>query len=92
LAKIHFDDTDDLIDICYDNVFKAVFTRDTPQSQGALSKLLSALVGRELTVTGIVANEPPIDNIRDRQIRFDINCRLEDGELANVEMSLNRRV
>jgi predicted transposase/invertase (TIGR01784 family) len=89
LAKIRFDDTDDPIDICLDNVFKAVFTRDTPESQGALSRLLSALIGQELTVTGIVANEPPIDNLRDRQIRFDINCRLKGGRLVNVEMSLN---
>jgi predicted transposase/invertase (TIGR01784 family) len=89
LVKIRFEDSDDLIDICLDNVFKAVFTRDTPESQRALSMLLSALIGQELTVRGIVANEPPIDNIRDRQIRFDINCRLKDGELVNVEMSLN---
>jgi hypothetical protein len=89
LAKIRFDDTDDLIDICMDNVFKAVFTRNTPESQGALSNLLSALIGREVAVTNIIVNEPPIDNIRDRQIRFDINCRVEDGELIEVEMSLN---
>ena len=89
MAKIQFDDADDLIDICYDSVFKAVFTRDTPESQGALSRLLSALIGRDLTVTGIVANELPIDNLQDRQIRFDINCRVEGGELVNVEMSLN---
>jgi hypothetical protein len=89
LAKIRFDDTDDLIDICMDNVFKAVFTRNTPESRGALSKLLSALIGRVVSVTNIIVNEPPIDNIRDRQIRFDINCRVEDGELIEVEMSLN---
>ena len=37
----------------------------------------------------MTSNEPPIDNLRDRQIRFDINCRAENGELINVEMSLN---
>jgi predicted transposase/invertase (TIGR01784 family) len=89
LDKIHFDDSDDLIDICLDNVFKAVFTRNTPESQGALSELLSAIIGRSLAVTTITANEPPIDNLRDRQIRFDINCKAENGELVNVEMSLN---
>jgi predicted transposase/invertase (TIGR01784 family) len=89
MALIRFDDTDDLIDICYDNVFKAVFTKNTPASQGALSKLLSALIGRELTVVALTANEPPVDNLRDRQIRFDIACRAENGELVNVEMSLN---
>jgi predicted transposase/invertase (TIGR01784 family) len=89
MALIRFDETDDLIDIRLDNVFKAVFTRDTPESQGALSAFLSAVTGRKLTVAAITANEPPIDNLRDRQIRFDITCRAEEGELVNVEMSLN---
>jgi len=86
---MYFDDSDDPIDICLDNVFKAVFTRNTYASQGALSKLISALIGREVSIIAINANEPPIDNIRDRQIRFDINCKAENGELVNVEMSLN---
>ncbi|MDR1300842.1 MAG: Rpn family recombination-promoting nuclease/putative transposase [Treponema sp.] len=86
---IRFDETDDLIDICLDNVFKAVFTRNTPASQGALSRLISALIGRDISVTAISANEPPIDNLRDRQIRFDIACKAENGEPVNVEMSLN---
>jgi hypothetical protein len=88
-TTIRFDDTDDLIDICRDNVFKAVFTRDTPKSKGALSKLVSALIGRTISVDAITAHEPPVDNLRDRQIRFDIQCKAESGELINVEMSLN---
>jgi hypothetical protein len=87
--ELVFDETDDPIDICLDNVFKAVFTKNTPESRGALSNLLSVLTGRELAIVAITANEPPIDNIRDRQIRFDINCKAKDGELVNVEMSLN---
>ena len=47
---IQFDDSDDLIDIRMDNVFKAVFTKNTPESQGALSELLSAVIGRPLSV------------------------------------------
>jgi predicted transposase/invertase (TIGR01784 family) len=86
---IRFSDDDDIVDIRMDNVFKAVFTRNSPASRGALSGLLSALTGRELRVLAISANEPPIDNIRDRQIRFDIACKAETGELVNVEMSLN---
>ena len=89
MPKIRFEESDDLIDIRYDNVFKAVFTKDTPNSKGALSKLVSALTGRELTVTSLSANELPIDNLCDRQIRFDIYCKTENGELVNVEMSLN---
>ena len=87
--KIYFDETDDILNICYDNVFKAVFARDTPISLRALSKLISALICQEITVVSIKANEPPIDNIKDRQIRFDINCRAKNGELINVEMSFN---
>jgi predicted transposase/invertase (TIGR01784 family) len=88
-TMLRFDETDDLIDICLDNVFKAVFTRDTPESRGALSSLLSAVIGRKLEVIAITANEPAVDNLRDRQIRFDINCKAEGGQLVNVEMSLN---
>jgi len=88
-TKIRFEETEDLIDICMDNVFKAVFTRTTPESQTALSRLVSAIIGMDVGVIAIVANEPPIDNLRDRQMRFDINCRAEDGEHINVEMSLN---
>ena len=89
MNQIWLSDTDDLIDIRYDNVFKAVFTKNTPASQGALSKLTSALISREVTIITITANEPPIEDTGDRQIRFDINCRAENGELVNVEMSLN---
>jgi predicted transposase/invertase (TIGR01784 family) len=72
-----------------DNVFKAVFTRDTPESKTALSRLVSAFIGWEVSIISIVANEPAIDNLRDRQIRFDINCRAPNGELVDVEMSMN---
>jgi predicted transposase/invertase (TIGR01784 family) len=88
VVKVKFGDADDIIDICQDNVFKAVFTKESPESEKALSELLSCLIGRRLSVVTIVANEPPIDNVRDRQIRFDINCKGEDGELINVEMTL----
>ena len=53
-----------------------------------MAGLLSCLTGRQLSVIRIVANEPPADNLRDRQIRFDINCKAENGELVNVEMTL----
>ena len=88
-VKIQFKESDELLDIRYDNVFKAVFARNSQASRGALSRLISALIGRDISVIGINTNEPPVDNIRDRQIRFDISCKAENGELVNVEMSLN---
>ena len=89
MHKIRFKETDDLVDIRYDSVFKAVFARNTPASKGALSRLVSAFICRTVAVSSITANEPPVDSLRDRQMRFDINCRARNGELINVEMSLN---
>ena len=86
---MQFTEADDLFDIRYDNVFKAVFTKNTLESQKALSGLVSSLIKRNISIENINANEPPIENLRDRQIRFDINCKAESGERINVEMSLN---
>jgi len=84
-----FRDGERILDIRYDEVFKAVFTRDTSKSRGALSKLISALIGRNVVVEVIIANEPPIDDTRQRYLRFDVACKTEKGELVNVEMSFN---
>jgi len=82
-------DEDDPIDIRIDGVFKAVFTKDTPAAKRALSKLVSALIRREITIETILANEPPMVSMGDIQLRLDINCRAENGELINVEMCFN---
>jgi predicted transposase/invertase (TIGR01784 family) len=76
-------------DIRYDPVFKTVFTRGTAESRGALSDLISALIGRVVTVDVIIANEPPVEDKRQRYLRFDIACKTEKDELINVEMSFN---
>jgi predicted transposase/invertase (TIGR01784 family) len=84
-----FGDGISVLDIRYDQVFKAVFTRDTPKSKGALSDLISALIGRTVAVETIIANEPPVDDLRQRYVRFDVACKTEEDELVNVEMSFN---
>jgi predicted transposase/invertase (TIGR01784 family) len=84
-----FGDGQRILDIRYDAVFKAVFTRDTAESRAALSDLISALIGRTVTVETIVANEPPVDDIRQRYLRFDVACKTGKGELINVEMAFN---
>jgi len=88
-GPVPFRDGERILDIRYDEVFKAVFTRDTSASRGALSKLISALIGRTVEVETIVTNEPPIDDLRQRYVRFDVVCKTEKGELINVEMSFN---
>jgi len=78
-----------VMDIRYDPVFKAVFTKETAKSRGALSGLISALIGRTVVVEAITANEPPIDDLRQRYLRFDVACKTGKGELVNVEMAFN---
>ena len=89
MNQIYFKYEDDIINPCWDNVFKATFTKDTPESQGALAYLLSAIIKRKLSVLTVVANEPPVDSVNERQIRYDINCKFDNGELCNIEMTLN---
>jgi hypothetical protein len=36
---------------------KAVFTKNTPASQGALADLVSSLIGRKLSIVAITAND-----------------------------------
>jgi len=87
--KVLFYENDDPIDIRYDNVFKAVFTKEIPASQQALSELISALIGRTVSIVTLCINEPPVTNLKDRKIRFDISCKTENDERVNVEMSLD---
>jgi predicted transposase/invertase (TIGR01784 family) len=78
-----------ILDIRYDPVFKAVFTKETAESRLALSDLISALIERTVTVETIIANEPPVDDLRQRYLRFDVACKTGKGEPVNVEMSFN---
>ena len=41
----------------------------------------TSLIGRNITVETIIANEPPIDDTRQRYLRFDVACKTEKGEL-----------
>jgi len=55
MKTIYFTDADDPIDIRYDPVFKAVFTKETPAAKTALSDLVSALIGRNVSIITIAA-------------------------------------
>jgi predicted transposase/invertase (TIGR01784 family) len=82
-------DSEHTINICQDGVFKAVFTKDTPESRTAITSLLSAFIGKELTILSITTNEVPIDDIRHRQLRYDISVIFNGGERANIEITVN---
>jgi hypothetical protein len=58
--------------LCRDPVFKAVFTKDTPESRGALSGLISAFIGRKISSVSVINNE-----------KKDLNS-LKNKELASL--------
>jgi hypothetical protein len=80
--------TETLLDLREDAVFKAVFTKDTSASRGALRSLISATIRQELDILTVIANEPPVNTKDDRQIRYDIACKFNNGEKADIEMTL----
>jgi predicted transposase/invertase (TIGR01784 family) len=89
MAKIYLEKDEDVIDICLDIVFKAVFTKETAESTTALETLLSAIIGRRVKILGMTVNEPPAHDRRDKQIRYDINCKIDGGEPVNLEITLS---
>jgi predicted transposase/invertase (TIGR01784 family) len=88
MSSVFFDEKADILDLRYDKAFKAVFTRDDSRSRKALNGLLSACIGHGVSVLNLTPNEPPPDFAGDKQIRYDIACRLDTKELADVEMTL----
>jgi len=78
-----------IMDIRSDQVFKAVFTKNTYESRGALTRLISALIGRAVEVENIVANEPATGFLGQKKIRYDISCMSKNGEPIDVEMSFH---
>ena len=89
MHTVVFDDQAIIPDLRYDIVFKAVFAQENPRSRKALSGLLSACIGHTVSVLSLAANEPAPSSAWDKRIRYDIACRLESGELADVEMTLD---
>jgi hypothetical protein len=71
------------------NVFKAIFTRDSPKSRSALASLISAYIRQPVEVLTVISNEPAAEGLRDRHIRYDIRVRFNGGRLANVEVALH---
>jgi len=84
-----FGDRARILDIRYDPVFKAVFTRDTPTSRAALSDLISTFIKRNVAVETIVVKEPRTEFPMHKNYRYDITCKTEEGTLINVELAFH---
>ena len=87
MKQIQFSKDEDVVDIYQDEVFNAVLTKGTHYSRKTRNLFLSVFLGQPLKVTTISANEPPINDLQDRKIRYDINLRFESGERANLKMT-----
>jgi predicted transposase/invertase (TIGR01784 family) len=89
MKLIQLSPDDDLLNILSDPVFKAVFTHGTDDSRGALKDLISAYTGSPVASVSVKQNEPAVDGTGERQIRFDVNVKFNDGKLADIEMTMN---
>jgi predicted transposase/invertase (TIGR01784 family) len=86
---IQFGKNEKIRSICYDKAFKAVFTQDTKESNFALKSLLSGIICKEIEAVKLSNNEPSPKSENDKQIRYDISCKLNSGELVDVEMTFH---
>jgi predicted transposase/invertase (TIGR01784 family) len=80
---------DETLNPCLDPIFKAIFTSETPESQAALKDFISTYTEQKVVEVMVSSNEPAVTGIDDKQIRFDVNCVFNDGQRANVEMTIS---
>lgn len=71
--------------------FKAVFGKDCYESKQALSSLLSAIMGQEVTDIEFINQEPAADGKHEKNIRFDIAVTYADGDRIAVEIQTSDR-
>jgi predicted transposase/invertase (TIGR01784 family) len=84
-----FETSGETINICWDEVFKAVFASEKAESRAAIQGLLSAYLERPLLVIKVTIVELPLDSPNQRQIRYDLVVEFEDRSMANVEMTIS---
>ena len=81
-----------LLDPRRDVVFKTIFSKDTEEASIARNSLISAFLGRKVHESLVINNEIPIDDIRDKASRLDLQCSLEDKTKVNIEIQMYNTV
>ncbi|MDR3046962.1 MAG: Rpn family recombination-promoting nuclease/putative transposase [Bacteroidales bacterium] len=89
MEKVVLSASDDILNPCLDPVFKALFTKNTPAAQFSLKAFLSAVLERKITDATVIQNEPAVEDAREKQIRFDVACKFNTGELVDIEMNIS---
>ena len=76
----------DLLNPCTDFIFKSLFTQESESSRQALLSLVSAIIGKRPAEVRVVNGEIPVTSILEKNIRLDLNCKMDNGDLINIEM------
>lgn len=85
---IEIGENEELLNPMLDPIFKALFTSEDEKSKEALKDLISTCIKQKVDSVQVVSNEPAVEMVGERQIRYDINCVINNGEKINVEMTL----
>ena len=67
-----------------DGIFKTLLTH--PDYKPVLIDLISTVIGIPVLTAEVKNNELPLKDTREKQERLDVNCILDGGRQANIEM------
>ena len=84
--KIFIPKDADLLDPKMDSTFKTLFTHDSRGSRIALKSLVSAIIGKEPVSVEVINNELPKEVLYAKEIRLDLQCKMEDGSRIDIEI------
>ena len=76
----------DLLDPKEDSTFKTLFIQEGEKTKIALKSLIKAIIGREPRTVQVIDSELPKNIKKAKDIRLDLQCKMEDGDLINIEM------
>lgn len=71
-----------------DSALKLFFCNGTPEADACLRSFLSAAIGRTVTEATVTNAELLPEYFGAKRPRLDINCRLNDGHRADIELQL----
>lgn len=75
-----------LLNPCADSVFKRLFTDNSKEGYKVLQCFLETVLQKKVTNIVLQPNEIPIEGIRDKKPRLDLNCKIDGTEIVNIEM------
>ena len=84
--KIFIPKDRNLLDPKKDSIFKTLFAGEGESSKIALKSLVTAIIGYEPESVEVINNELPKEMDEAKDIRLDLQCKMEDGSRIDVEI------